>query len=128
VAVKLLGAQLREKVLSILESYPEISVIMIEGNQGQELWREVFHNMPVRIVIFSNSEPKEVRAGRVHALYQRIPSRVVHTQRLQQAEEQMVGFPRMAHDDIVDAIGSPVLKFLKPAKVQRRVARTSSYA
>src|SRR3546814_2224712 len=79
VAVKLLGAALREKVLSILEMYPEISLLMIEGNQGQELWREVFHDMPVKIHIFSNSEPKEVRAGRVHALYQRIPSRVVHT-------------------------------------------------
>src|SRR3546814_477805 len=40
VAVKLLGAALREKVLSILEMYPEISLLMIEGNQGQELWRE----------------------------------------------------------------------------------------
>lgn len=127
-AVKLLGAALRQKVLGILESYPEISLLMIEGNQGQELWREVFHDMPVKIHIFSNSEPKEVRAGRVHALYQRIPSRVVHTERLQQAEEQMVGFPRLKHDDIVDVIGNPVLKFLKPVKVQRRQARSSSYA
>lgn len=128
VAVKLLGAQLREKALSILEMYPEISVMMVEGNQGGELWREVFHDMPVKIHIFSNSEPKEVRAGRVHALYQRIPSRVVHTARLQQAEEQLVGFPRLAHDDIVDAIGNPVLKFLKPALVQRRTARSGNYA
>src|SRR3546814_7117470 len=110
----LFRSALREKVLSILEMYPEISLLMIEGNQGQELWREVFHDMPVKIHIFSNSEPKEVRAGRVHALYQRIPSRVVHTARLQQAEEQMVGFPRMQHDDIVDAVGNPILKFLKP--------------
>lgn len=127
-AVKLLGAQLRSKVLQVLEIYPEISLIMIEGNQGQELWREVFHNMPVRIHIFSNSEPKEVRAGRVHALYQRIPSRVLHTSRIPQAEEQMVGFPKLKNDDIVDAIGNPILKFLKPAKVQRREARSSNYA
>src|SRR3546814_4899875 len=80
VAVKLLGAALREKVLSILEMYPEISLLMIEGNQGQELWREVFHDMPVKIHIFSNSEPKEVRAGRVHALYQRSEE---HTSELQ---------------------------------------------
>jgi phage terminase large subunit-like protein len=128
VAVKLLGKALRNKVLSILESYPEISLLMIEGNQGQELWREVFHDMPVKIHIFSNSEPKEVRAGRVHALYQRNPTRVLHTERLQQAEEQMVGFPRMAHDDIVDAVGNPILKFLKPvAKVRRRVS-SGNYA
>lgn len=127
VAVKVLGAALRTKVLQILEMYPEISLILIEGNQGGELWREVLHNMPVKIVIFNNSEPKEVRAGRVHALYQRIPTRVVHTQRLQQAEEQMVGFPRMAHDDLVDAIGNPILKFLRPVKVQQRGARSVGY-
>lgn len=127
-AVKLLGKALREKVLGILEMYPEISLIMIEGNQGQELWREVFHDMPVRIHIFSNSEPKEVRAGKVHNMYQRIPTRVVHTERLQRAEEQMVGFPKLKNDDIVDAIGNPVLKFLKPAKVQRRSASSESYA
>jgi phage terminase large subunit-like protein len=128
IAVKMLGAQLRNKALSILEMYPEISLIMIEGNQGQELWREVFHDMPVRIHIFSNSEPKEVRAGRVHALYQRIPTRVLHSERIQQAEEQMVGFPRLKNDDIVDAIGNPILKFLKPVKVQRRSASSESYA
>src|SRR3546814_12010828 len=96
----LLGAALREKVLSILEMYPEISLLMIEGNQGQELWREVFHDMPVKIHIFSNSEPKEVRAGRVHALYQRIPSRVLPTARLPQAEAQMAGLPAMTHAEI----------------------------
>jgi phage terminase large subunit-like protein len=127
VAVKLLGAALRDKVLSILEMYPEISLILVEGNQGGELWREVLHNMPVRIAIFSNSENKEVRAGRVHALYQRVPARVVHSARLQAAEEQMIGFPRLAHDDIVDAIGNPVLKFLKPVQKQRPTARQSSY-
>jgi len=126
-AYKLTGADLRNKALDILQMYPEISLILVEGNQGGELWREVFHNMPVRIVIFNNSEPKEVRAGRVHALYQRVPTRVVHTQRLQQAEEQMIGFPKLPHDDIVDAIGSPILKFLKPVQRQSRGGRSLSY-
>lgn len=126
--VKLLGAALRNKVLAILEAFPEISVIMVEANQGGTLWKEAMHDMPVKIHLFSNSEPKEVRAGRVHALYQRNPSRVVHTTRLQRAEEQLVGFPRLAHDDIVDAIGNAVLKFLKPTPRQRRSANSGSYA
>lgn len=127
VAVKLLGAALRKKVLEILEMYPEISLILVEGNQGGELWREVLHNMPVKIVIFSNSEPKEVRAGRVHALYQRIPTRVVHTARLQAVEENMIGFPKLKHDDLVDAVGNPILKFLKPVRKQGRSARSVGY-
>lgn len=116
VGVKLLGKALRARILKILEMYPEIKVILVEANQGGELWREVMHDMPVKVVLFNNSEPKEVRAGKVHALYQRIPSRVLHTQRLQQAEENMVGFPKLKHDDIVDAVGNAVLKLLSPPK------------
>lgn len=116
VGVKLLGKALRARILKILEMYPEIKVILVEANQGGELWREVMHDMPVKVVLFNNSEPKEVRAGKVHAYYQRIPSRVLHTQRLQQAEENMVGFPKLKHDDIVDAVGNAVLKLLGPPK------------
>lgn len=128
VGVKLLGKALRARILKILEMYPEIKVILVEANQGGELWREVMHDMPVKVVLFNNSEPKEVRAGKVHALYQRIPTRVLHTARLQQAEENMVGFPKLKHDDIVDAVGNAVLKLLSPAKVQRRSASSGSYA
>lgn len=116
VGVKLLGKALRQRILKILEMYPEIKLIMVEANQGGELWREVMHDMPVKVVLFNNSEPKEVRAGKVHAYYQRIPTRVLHTQRLQQAEENMVGFPKLKHDDIVDAVGNAVLKLLGAPK------------
>lgn len=128
VGVKLLGAALRQRILKILEMYPEIKVILVEANQGGELWREVMHDMPVKVVLFNNSEPKEVRAGKVHAYYQRIPTRVLHTQRLQQAEENMVGFPKLKHDDIVDAIGNAVLKLLGSKKAPQRRARSGNYA
>lgn len=129
VGVKLLGKALRAKILQILEMYPEIKAILVEANQGGELWREVMHDMPVKVVLFNNSEPKEVRAGKVHALYQRIPSRVLHTARLQQAEENMVGFPKLKHDDIVDAVGNAVLKLLAPPKkAAPQRASSGSYA
>jgi phage terminase large subunit-like protein len=128
VGVKLLGKALRARILKILEMYPEIKVILVESNQGGELWREVMHDMPVKVVLFSNSEPKEVRAGKVHAMYQRIPTRVMHTARLQQAEENMVGFPKLKHDDIVDAVGNAVLKLLSPAKTTQRRVSSGSYA
>lgn len=129
VGVKLLGKALRAKILQILEMYPEIVVVLVEANQGGELWREVMHDLPVKVVLFNNSEPKEVRAGKVHALYQRIPSRVLHTARLQQAEENMVGFPKLKHDDIVDAVGNAVLKLLAPPKkAAPQRASSGSYA
>jgi phage terminase large subunit-like protein len=128
VGVKLLGKALRAKILQIIEMYPEIKVILVESNQGGELWREVMHDMPVKVVLIHNSEPKEVRAGKVHAMYQRIPTRVLHTARLQQAEENMVGFPKLKHDDIVDAIGNAVLKLLGAPKTERRSVSSGAYA
>jgi len=129
VGVKLLGKALRQRILKILEMYPEIKVIMVEANQGGELWREVMHDMPVKVVLFNNSEPKEVRAGKVHAYYQRIPTRVLHTARHQQAEENMVGFPKLKHDDIVDAVGNAVLKLLgAPKGTPKPRVSSGSYA
>jgi phage terminase large subunit-like protein len=115
-AVKLKGAALRERALQILDSYPDIGAILVESNQGGDLWDEVFHHMPVRVVTFSNSEPKEVRAGRVLNLYQLLPPRVVHAEPLPALEEQMCAFPNGLNDDLVDSVGNGVLRFLRPPK------------
>ncbi|MEU6365758.1 hypothetical protein ABZ876_08375 [Streptomyces sp. NPDC046931] len=112
--VKLKGDPLRNRALQILDSFPEIGAILVEGNQGQELWHEVFHHMPVKVVIFSNSEKKEARAERLLNLYQLIPTRVVHAEPLPDLEEEMVGFPKAPNDDLVDSVGNAVLRFLKP--------------
>lgn len=113
-AVKLKGRALRERVLQLLDSYPEVSAILVEANQGGDLWHEVFLNMPVRVITFSNSEAKEVRAARLLNLYQLLPPRVVHAQSLPALEEQMCAFPNGLNDDLVDAVGNPVLRFLRP--------------
>ncbi|MDH6448189.1 hypothetical protein M2155_000597 [Streptomyces sp. SAI-119] len=113
-AVKLRGRALRERVLQLLDSFPEIGAILVEANQGGDLWHEVFNDLPVRVITFSNSEAKEVRAARVLNLYQLLPARVVHAEPLPALEEQMCAFPNGLNDDLVDAVGNPVLRFLRP--------------
>jgi phage terminase large subunit-like protein len=115
-AIKLKGAALRERALQILDAYPEIGAILVESNQGGDLWHEVFHHMPVKVVTFSNSEPKEVRAGRLLNLYQLLPPRVVHAEPLPALEEQMCAFPKGLNDDLIDSVGNGVLRFLRPPK------------
>jgi hypothetical protein len=125
------GAALRKRVLGILELHPEIRGIVVEDNQGGEVWdASVLHNMPVKVRTVGQHEPKEVRAARLLGFYQnrprRLPGRpaspiddlpfVVHARPLPALEEQMVGFPKAAHDDLVDAVGTGVDMFLKKRK------------
>jgi hypothetical protein len=125
-AVKLKGEPLRARVLQILESFPEVGAILVESNQGGDLWHEVFHDLPVKVVTFSNSEKKETRAERLLNLYQLIPTRVMHAEPLPALEEQMVAFPKAPNDDLVDTVGNAVLRFLKPVQKPKAAVRSVS--
>lgn len=125
-AVKLKGSGLRARVLQLLESFPEIGAILVESNQGGDLWLEVFHDLPVKVVTFSNSDKKETRAERLLNLYQLIPTRVQHAEPLPALEEQMVAFPKAPNDDLVDTVGNAVLRFLKPPARPKAAVRSVS--
>lgn len=115
------GEGLRQWVTEVLEEFPETRGVVVESNQGGALWRNsVLKGLPVPVKAVHQKEPKEVRAARALNWYQRhqrdgLPY-VVHERQLTQAEEQMVGFPKAPHDDLVDAIGTGIDKFLKRGK------------
>lgn len=117
--VKLQGAALRERVLTVLDSFPNVNAVLVETNQGGDMWREVLHGLPVKLLTVHNSEPKTVRAGRLLNLYQLIPTRVVHAKPLPALEEEMTAFPNVLHDDLTDAVGNGVLRLLRPPKRPR---------
>lgn len=123
-AVKLQGAALRERVVRLLESFPQVGAVLVETNQGGAMWREVLHGLPVRLVEVHNSEPKTVRAGRLLNLYQMVPPRVVHAKPLAALQEEMCAFPLGHNDDMLDSVGNAVLRFLRPEK--RPQAKTRS--
>jgi hypothetical protein len=126
--VKLQGAALRERVFQLLDSFPEVGAVLVETNQGGDMWREILHGLPVRLLTVHNSEPKLVRAGRLLNLYQMVPPRVVHEKRLLDLEDEMVAFPKGLNDDLVDSVGNGVLRFLRPPKKQAPPsASTASY-
>lgn len=114
--VKLQGSALRERVFQLLDSFPEIGAVLVETNQGGDMWREILHGLPVRLLTVHNTEPKTVRAGRLLNLYQMVPPRVVHEKRLLDLEEEMVAFPKGLNDDLIDSVGNGVLRFLRPPK------------
>ncbi|WP_019057761.1 phage terminase large subunit family protein [Streptomyces prunicolor] len=112
--VKLKGAELRDYVLATMQAFPEVNCILVETNQGGDLWEEVLHDMPVRVKPVHNSVNKKERASRLLALYQSVPPRVVHAEPLHSLEQEMMQFPKGLFDDQVDATGNAVLRWIKP--------------
>jgi len=118
------GAPLRSYCLNLLKTFPEIVGILVETNNGGDVWDvSVLHDMPVPVATVWSEEPKEVRAANCLGKYQR--GLVEHARKLPAAEAQMISFPR-GHDDIVDAIGSGVRYFI-PDEAPRRRRKSSSH-
>lgn len=122
-AFRMTPERLREKVLELLTVFPAIGAVRIEVNQGGETWRSVLHNLPVRLLVHTESAPKAVRATWLLNDYQR--GRVLHAEPLPEAEEQMCAFPHVHHDDLIDAVGAGVRYFLAPKK--KASATTTNY-
>ncbi len=111
--VRLIGKDLRDHVISLLERFPEIRVVRVEANQAGDLWHTVLHDLPgVKVLTHTSTASKEVRFAQALDWWQR--GRVLHTQPMPALEEQAVGFPEAAFDDVIDAAVAGVTFFLQP--------------
>lgn len=125
--VKKTGKALRAVVVGLLDEFPETTHVLVETNQGGDLWAEVFHSLPVPVVSKHNTEKKEVRAAEAVNHYER--GAVLHETRMPDAEAEMCSFPKAPHDDIVDAVANGVNRLLKRRpKKPGASAATVSYA
>ncbi len=89
-------------------------IVIVETNQGGDLWKRILHDMPVRVKTYSSTAPKHVRAADALDHYQR--GKVAHAPGLRDAEGEMAAFPKAPHDDYVDAVGAGVRYFLSRGK------------
>lgn len=127
--VKLSGAGIRATVLRWLQDDPTIGLVLIETNQGGDVWREILYGLPVPLKTKQQSVKKEVRAAQVLNHYER--GRVMHDPDADLAalEGEQVAFPNAANDDLVDAVGTGVAYFLNRAlRKANGGARTTGYA
>ena len=120
--VKLDPAALRLLVLELIAEL-DVGLVLVETNQGGDLWLKILWGLPVKVKPLTQSVKKEVRAASVLTHYQR--HRVKHVAGLTRLEGQMVAFPNAPHDDMVDAVGTAVSYFLDKPKTKRRVAVAS---
>lgn len=122
-AFKISPAELRRRILALIETYDRVGRVRIEVNQGGDTWRVILSDLPVPLLVHSESVKKEVRAADLLAWYER--GQVVHERRLPEAEQQLLAFPNVIHDDLVDAIGAGVRYFLEGKKRKAGVRRMS---
>jgi phage terminase large subunit-like protein len=105
IEVKIVGEPLREQIIEIGEQY-DIDYVMVESNQGGDLWYTVFHDMPWKVTTYFQKEKKEVRLRRLLGQYQRAGQPVRHARQLAQYQRRMLAYPFTDHDDVLDAVAA----------------------
>lgn len=100
---------LRDRVQTLVEIY-DVGAIYVEVNQGGDLWRSVFKDVDAKYVSKHQKISKNIRAGKALNFYQK--DKVRHSELFPILEEQMYSFPKVKHDDVLDAVVSGVLFFL----------------
>lgn len=131
-AVRVGPDEIRLKVIEMIANALErghVVLVIVEVNQGGDLWKKILHNLPVRVKTYSSSAPKPVRAADALNHYNR--GRVFHVRKargVRDVEGEMVAFPKAPHDDLVDSTGAGVRYFLSRPKRTKAGASSVPYA
>lgn len=115
--VALTGSPLRDRILQILERFPGIRSVVIEVNQGHDLWKEVMIGLPVPLKTFSSTVKKEIRIGWALDFYQK--RRVTHARVIGKLEDAQTAYPKIEYDDLLDAASTGTVRLLKPPQARR---------
>lgn len=107
--VKMSPSELADRVKDLYEIY-DPGLLYVETNQGGDLWKDVFKDIPIKYRSKHQKLSKQIRAGKALNFYQQ--GKIRHTTHFPALEEQMWSFPKVAHDDVLDAVVSGILYFL----------------
>lgn len=107
--VKMSPSELAERVNNLADIY-DAGLLYVETNQGGDLWKDVFKQISIKYRSKHQKISKQIRAGKALNFYQQ--KKIKHTKHFPALEEQMWAFPKVANDDVLDAVVSGILYFL----------------
>lgn len=107
--VKMSPSEIADRVASLVDIY-DAGVVYVEVNQGGDLWKDVFKHISAKYRSKTQHLSKQIRAGKALNFYQQ--KKVKHTAHFPILEEQMWAFPKISHEDVLDAVVSGILYFL----------------
>jgi predicted phage terminase large subunit-like protein len=108
--IKATSEGITEKTKELVERFG-IGVVLVETNQGGDLWKQVFKDVGARVRFLNQRIKKEVRIAQAADFYKK--GRVLHTKHFGPLEEQMLAYPNVQHDDLVDSVATGILYFEK---------------
>lgn len=96
-----------------------VLAVLAEVNQGGELWKPAMAGLPVPFRTYTSNVSKEIRFGWALDHYQ--DRRVWHPDpdRVRRLEEQALSYPRLDHEDVLDAGCAGVVTLLGKRMAQR---------
>lgn len=104
------GTELREMIWKLKVRNPRLKRVYVERNQGGDLWRRILSPVPPGLeLILSRPDKRGSKRERIEWLLdQYMRMAVVHRARHGKAQDQMIAWPRVTHDDMVDVIEAAV--------------------
>lgn len=117
--VKLAPQELRAHVLSLINRFDDIGLILVETNQGGDLWHSILGGTGIKIKTIHQKLKKEIRAQKALVHYER--SRVFHTEHFPVLEDELFSFPNSLHDDCLDAVTTGIGYFTEKKSAPSKV-------
>lgn len=104
--------QVGERVHQLVRANPSIRTVIVETNQGGDLWPKVLEPLPrgAKLQQVKSTVGKAERFADAHRLYR--AGKVAHIKPFQLLEDQACQFPHGRHDDVIDAVCGAVLHWL----------------
>lgn len=127
------GSQLRTWLVRLLRENPHITTVVLEENAGGD-WAEILLRprqdgrdpwpAGVRLVLYKAWEPKRDRFHTLEGRYER--TEIVHAEMFPELERQMIRYPHVPHDDLMDTVAGG-LEYLRDPHKLKSDGRTPVY-